>query len=153
VEPGLASALGQPVFVGGNPNQGDFFSIQSTDGKGGTCPEAPSGAPFVDHWGTACVVPTNLVVPTLSWSLICFANDGASTQTFFVNGTSVSVAGSNYDYPLDTIMVGTNEIIGTTTNATFYGTIDEVTIWEHALLPSELATLWNAGFGCAPVSD
>jgi hypothetical protein len=153
LKPTSTSGLGQPVFVGGVRVQGDFFSVQSStpNTPGGSCMAAVrEGEPFVDHWGTACFLGGAMVAPNDTWSLVCYAFDGARTQRFFLNGLIEDTQGTNYDYPFSTLTIGSSSIGGTTTQAAFRGVIDEVTIWDRALDPAELRALWNDGRSCVP---
>jgi hypothetical protein len=152
IKPVSVTGAGQPIFAGGSANVGDFFSIQSsTPASSGDCGRAPAeGEPFLDHWGYACILGDSLHVPNGAWSLLCYANDGAGTERFFVNGTVVETMGMNYGFGLSTVTIGSTTLDGSTSQAHFHGAIDEVTIWDHALTAAELATLWSDSVSCVP---
>jgi hypothetical protein len=69
--------------------------------------------------------------------------------TLYGDGIAVTTAGSEYDYPFDTLYLGSAAIGGTTTQPSLLGALDEVTVWTRALDVAEVAALWNGGAGCA----
>jgi len=148
VRPTATTGLGQPVFWGGAEGAGDFFSISANTPSGGTCSAAKSNTPFVDHWGTACeetYVPASLG----EWNFVCYAYDGAQMQIEIGNGMApTQPSGPLYDYPLDTLFIGSTGAAGTTTNHSFAGDIDEVTIWSAALQGGDMNALYHDGAGC-----
>jgi hypothetical protein len=147
VRPERTTGLGQPVFVGGTVNIGDFFSLQSSTPQGDCASAAFEGEPFIDHWGTACYTGGPLA-PDGAWSSVCYGYDGGDVLTFSVNSQSFQIPGMLYDFEFSSITIGSSLIGGTTTQAFFNGAIDEVTIWDHSLAPDEIAALWNLGQGC-----
>jgi hypothetical protein len=146
VQRGEDAGFGLPVFTGGSPGRGDFFSL---DAGPSICPGDPERTLFVDHWGVTCYSGVT-AVPLDRWSLVCFGSDNAGLATFFVDGNREVAAGETYTYALATLTIGSNAIGGSTTAPAFAGAIDEVTIWDHALDAVELAALWNDGHGCVP---
>ncbi len=86
-----------------------------------------------------------------AWNYVAFTFDG-STINFYVNGQAAgSVPGSLYDYGLATADIGGNTIGGTTTKGFFNGNIDELTIYNRALTPAEIATIYAEGSAGKPV--
>jgi concanavalin A-like lectin/glucanase superfamily protein len=140
------STFGNPVFTGGVPNAGDFFSLE---GANPSNPCGQPGEPFIDHWGTACM-KSGMPVASERWSLVCYASDGAGTVRFYKDGMTRGMAGRLFDYAISTLTIGSSTIGGSTTHASLLGAIDEVTIWDHALGIDELDRLWQGGRSCVP---
>jgi len=138
---------GQPLFWGGATNQGDFYALFSTAPSDTTCSKTTPSTPYVDHWGTDCFDGASAPVPTGQWTLVCYAFDGASLE-MSVNGSETKVPGELYDYALTTLFIGSTLGNGTTTQGSFDGDIDEVSVWSARLQPDEVAALWNGGAGC-----
>jgi hypothetical protein len=139
------SDLGNPVFAGGVIGHGDFYTLEAAT------PSNPCGAPgepFIDHWGTACM-KSGMPVTSGQWSFVCFGYDGANVS-FYRDGQSKTMPGLLFDYPIASLTVASTTIGGTTTHASMLGTIDEVTVWDHALGSDELASLYNHGRSCVP---
>jgi hypothetical protein len=148
IRPSPRSGLGQPFFSGGTTNAADFMSISPTSPSGGTCKALQANVPFLDHWGNADCERPSLTVTPGAWNLLCYLYDGASTITFFVNGSQASVPGALYDYDLATVMMGSTQIAGTTTDSSLDGDLDELSIWSSMLGTGQLGQLWNNGAGC-----
>jgi hypothetical protein len=142
------NGLGQPLFWGGAPQAGDFYSLFAFAPNGGTCPNAPPGVPFVDHWGTPCYfAPLPPALP--QWNLVCYAFDGAAFTFFSDGAVAPPMPGALYDYPMTSLFIGSTLGNGTTTVGSFTGAIDEATVWSKALTGPEMMALWNSGAGCA----
>jgi hypothetical protein len=115
-DPGTASELGQPIFsagisgVGPSDTGGDFFSI-SPSSPISSLP--PPGAPFLDHWGTSGSSGTEISVPPGTWHFVCYVYDGAGDLTFYSDGKSATASGAEYQYPLDTLFMGSQTLGGT----------------------------------------
>ncbi len=148
VDPSPTSGLGQPIFSGGKPHTGDFFSISASSPAGGTCTFLAPDVPFIDHWGTPCDAGQGQALPPDGWHFVCFVYDGTSAVTLYGDGNAAPTNSKEYDYPLDTLFIGSATIGGTTTQPVLLGTLDEVTVWGRALEASELDMLWNGGAGC-----
>jgi hypothetical protein len=162
VHPQSVTGFAQPVFVGGEVGNGDFFSLTSSTPSAAntSCMGSTEGEPFLDHGG-GCVYyglygPTTRIAANGVWSLVCYVfqlGDGyysGDVEDFFVNGTSEGISGENYSYPVSTLTIGSSTLGGTSTRSAFRGAIDDVTIWGRALSSDELGSLWNGGLGCSP---
>lgn len=149
VLPEPAGGLGQPIFATGAAGSADFFSLQS-DIPGGACSAAPADTIFQEHAGSPCVFAGNATVPNDQWTMVCFSNDGSGGGRFVVNDSVVSLGVGVYSAPIASLYVGGSAASSTSTQASFKGTIDEVTVWSRALDGAELLTLYGAGAGCVP---
>jgi hypothetical protein len=160
VHPQSVTGYAQPLFVGGQVGNGDFFSLTSSTPTAANmgCMGSTEGEPFLDHAG-GCAY--GLYGPPLTaangvWSLVCYVfqlGDGyyyGDVEDFFVNGKSGGTAGENFSYPVSTLTIGSSTLGGTSTGSAFRGAIDDVTIWGRALSSQELSSLWNGGLGCSP---
>jgi hypothetical protein len=155
VHPQSVTGFAQPVFVGGEVGNADFFSLTSaTPSAANTgCMGSTEGEPFLDHGG--CVDGTPLTAANGVWSLVCYVFEGGGgyygdAEQFFVNGRSVATNGENFSYPVSTLTIGSSTLGGTSTRWAFRGAIDDVTIWGRALSLQELGAIWNGGLGCSP---
>ena len=141
--------FGLPIFTAGVAGAGDLFGIASSGGNIGNGIAGPYDL-YIDHWGSLEYFSTIAVTPD-AWNYVAFTFDG-STINFYVNGQAAgSVPGSLYDYGLATADIGGNTIGGTTTKGFFNGNIDELTIYNRALTPAEIATIYAEGSAGKPV--
>jgi len=145
VKPDSVAGLAQPVFAGGMPGQGNIFSLTSSTPAAGSCMGSTEGEIFVEHWGMPCTVGSGRVAPSGQWSFVCYLFTGSTTEPLFVGSTYFLASGSNYPFPLSTLTIGSNGIGGTTTRPSFSGVIDEVTIWNYAISPTEENALMANG--------
>ena len=139
------ASLGMPIITGGSTNQGDFFGI---GGSGGETHMVPQYALYVDHWGEG---PSNgkwssVLIQPNQWTFVGLTFDGASTRTFYVNGSSAGSfsAQALYDYSITTYTIGGNEIGGTTTATSFSGQLHDVQIYDEALPADQIHNLYVA---------
>jgi hypothetical protein len=147
IQPHAASGLGEPIFVGGAAGAADFYSLLTSSAAGG-CGTVPNHF-ALDHWGTACGVTRYLTAPTDGWTHACWTFDptGGGT-TVYANGVAQSLGIQAFSYDLTTITIGANVVGGSTTQASFLGNIDDVSIWNRALTPAEVVRLYAGGNGC-----
>ncbi len=142
---------GAPVFVGGTAGAGDFFGVTTpSPSPASTCMQLKGTYMYQDHWGAACDVTPSVMLATNQWQFACWGWDGATARSFYGNGTLQQGSGAAFSYALSTVTIASNTISGTTTQPTFAGTIDEVSVWSRALTQSEMDLLYNSGDGCAP---
>lgn len=125
-------------------------------GTGGTFPVAFSFANRTPPtWSVGYVVPGGqFVLNMLSgasvgvkiddnlWHFCVMTYDGTTVNFWVDNVNKASFIGSGSLGPDQFLNIGSN-------NATQYwpGQIDEVGIWQRALTPTEVSTLWNGGAG------
>jgi len=138
---------GQPVFWGGASGSGDFYAVFSNAPSNTTCSKTVPNALYVDHWSTDCIEASLPPVMPMKWTFACWAYDGGAIK-MSVDGNENKAPGSLYDYPLTTLFIGSTLGSGTTTNGSFAGDLDEVSVWSKALQQSEVQSLWNGGAGC-----
>jgi len=141
------SGGGLPVFAGGPSGAADLYDVASA-APADNCNAHPADSLFVDNWGTAGCYSSTLPAVPGSWTFVCFEENGAIT-TFFANGTSSTLMGSQYSYPLSAITVGSDLIGSSTTQLLFKGQLDEVSIWSGALSATDMTALYNGGSGCS----
>jgi hypothetical protein len=147
IKPFQAAGLALPVFTGGVPMLGDFFSIQPSTPPNPVC--GPAGAPFVDDWGSGNGCRTAAEdVKTGAWSFLCFAYDGAQSIEIGVNGGSATVTQVLQTWGESSIDIGSNEIGGTSSVQSFVGEIGEVSIWNVQLAVAQVQALYRGGSGC-----
>ena len=114
-------------------------------GNGGHALWAPQnqGAKLsAGHNGTYNIVQDSDSIPEAVWTFVAVTYDlniASGTMTLYTNGLEVSQA-TGVEPPNE----GTNAYIGRFGNGSFwYGSIDEVAIWDKALSASEIAELAN----------
>jgi hypothetical protein len=140
-----ATGQAMPVFVGGTASSVDYYDVEpAVSPSAGSCTVTPNTL-FMDNG--ACSTSALAVAPG-AWNLVCYAYTGSST-TFFVNGGTHVASGAQYDpYTLAEITIGSDLIGGSTTQALFDGSMDEVSVWSGALSVSDMTGLYNGGAGC-----
>jgi hypothetical protein len=141
------SGGGLPVFAGGPTGAADLYDVASA-APADNCNAHPADSLFIDNWGTAGCYNSALTAVPGSWTFVCFEENGTTT-TFFANGTSSTLSGSQYSYPLSDITVGSDLIGSSTTQLLFKGQLDEVSIWSGALSATDMTALYNGGSGCS----
>ncbi len=133
-------ALGLPIITGGATGVGDFFGIAGTSG---VCSVGQYEL-YVDHWGTPCY-DSNIAVTPNAWNHVALTYDG-TTLRFYVNGVAgTPVAGSLYNYNINSYDIGGNTIGGSSTKPSFNGLLDEVEIYNRVLSQAEVQAIFNAG--------
>jgi hypothetical protein len=145
-------AYGLPLFVAGPASAGDFFSVQTQNTEAPGC--GFSGEIFHDHWGGHCD-DSNAEAPTQRWNYVCIAFLPAAGPVLahvdvFLNGFVSTMPTPVYTWSLSQVTVGSSTIGGTSTMPSFFGMINEVSIWNRGLSLSEMEALYNGGQGCKP---
>jgi len=140
-----ASGQAMPVFVGGAGSTVDYYDVEpAVSPSAGSC-TVTANTLFMDNG--ACSTSALAVTPG-AWNFVCYAYAGSST-TFFVNGGTHVASGAQYDpYTLAQIAIGSNLLGGSTTEALFDGSMDEVSVWSGALSVSDMTGIYNGGSGC-----
>lgn len=147
IRPESSGGSGQPIFAAGEPGAADFYALQS-DIPGGSC-AAATDTVFQEHEGSACVDVPDVTIENEVWAFVCFANDGSGGARFAVNDDVTSRSVPVYSYALSTLSIGSTVLDSSSTQASFQGSIDEVTVWSRSLDGDELQTLYGDGLGCA----
>jgi hypothetical protein len=108
-----------------------------------------NGLPRFSTSSVELPLPLNApAIPLNQWTHLAATFDG-STQRLYVNGAEIASQDGAvplvYDPTLPTVPVtiGSNWVVGASTER-FTGHIDEVSIYERALTPSEIADIFNA---------
>jgi|HubBroStandDraft_2_1064218.scaffolds.fasta_scaffold10065_5 hypothetical protein len=140
-----ATGQAMPVFVGGAGGSVDYYDVEpAVSPSAGAC-TVTANTLFMDNG--ACSTSALALAPG-AWNFVCYAYTGSST-TFFVNGGTHVASGAQYDpYTLAEITIGSDLIGGSTTQALFDGSMDEVSVWSGALSVSDMTGLYNGGAGC-----
>lgn len=113
--------------------------LMGMTGSSSSCPGSGAGRPFVATTGPVCLpLPTG--VGTEKWSLACWTYDASREQmTIYANGTGTGTpAGGGGPIQLSTSVP---LVIAPSMSGASAGRVDEVSIWERALRPDEIAKL------------
>lgn len=150
VNPHANTGYGLPILTAGPSGTADFLGVGATAGP---CAFG-SARVYLHHWGSACL-DSNINLTTDAWNHLAISYDSdAGTITFYRNGVRVkSAAGMLYNYGISTVTVGGNSISGLTTKASFYGSLDDLTIFGRAMNDAEILSLYyRQGTGTAITS-
>jgi hypothetical protein len=129
-----ASATATSLNVNGN---GYIFGFNNTGGYGVYLD--PSGHPALGKFGIDNVTSSKTISDT-NWHYLAVTKSGSSV-VFYVDGVAYPAAAYNPGFTFSTPA----DIGGLRTNYSFYGTIDELAVYNRALTASEVQGIYNAG--------
>jgi hypothetical protein len=145
-----ASGPGMTIFADElSPTQFDHLGVQSSAPPAGTTCGAANEVFMVD--GTNGCQPSGLTVNPADWNYVCYAYDGSSHATFFVNGQSSTLTINPLTVPVwngNIYMGNAQEIDPNVLQGSYSGLLDEVVVWSSYVPVSAMNYMYNGGLGC-----
>jgi hypothetical protein len=131
-----------------NPAAFDHLAVNGPAPAAGAC-GGPNEVFMVD--GTNGCQRSGLTVDPSIWNYVCYAYDGSSHATFFVNGQSSTLSVPPLTVPVwngNVYMGNAQETDVAVAQGAFSGYIDEVTLWSSYVSTSAMSFMFNGGNGC-----
>jgi hypothetical protein len=145
-----ASGPGMAIFSDElNQSAFDHLAVQSSAPAAGSPCGGPNEVFMVD--GTNGCQRSGLTVDPSLWNYVCYAYDGSSHATFFVNGQTSTLTIAPLTVPVwngNAFMGNAQATDPYVLQGAFSGYIDEVTLWSSYVPASAMSFMYNGGNGC-----